>query len=482
MNRSGLHLRQINMVLSLLLIVSCLLNPLFSVYARAEISVKEERELSERLLRQVLPQVTLVRDPEVTDYVARVGRNIINVMGPRYFQYRFFVIQDEALNAFAMPGGLVFVHSGLIQAIDSENELACVLAHEFAHVRARHVIKRMENMRYVSIGTTIMALAGLFLGKSQAASAIFTGSMALGQSIALKYSRADEQEADRRALEWICKAGYNPEGLVTTLKKMMRNQWFGTTSIPQYLSTHPAPDQRITYIEDYLKSHPCPERRREDSFLLKKIKLKLKIISSEPQKLIREYQKEAELHPEDPFVWYALALSFAKARRFNKAFDAFEKITLLQGDQRVFALDYAAVCYQAGKYREAVRRLRDFLVFNPGSDSAVFLLARALSDSGRAAESLKYFKRIESRWEDDPEFLFCYGRALSFAGRPGAAHYYLYRYYSLVGDARTAAYHKKQALKALPDGSPLKKRLEKADAEEKSEKQGDDKAAELAGR
>ena len=434
--------------------------------ALAEMSVQEERELSEKLLRQVLPQVRLIKDPEITSFVARIGRNILSVMGPRYFKYRFFVIEDDALNAFAMPGGLVFVHTGLIEAIDSENELACVLAHEFGHVRGRHMIRRVDNMKYVSIGTAIMALAGIFLGDAQATSAVISSSLALGQSIALKYSRADEQEADRRALEWICKAGYDPRGLITTLEKMQRNQWFGSSSIPKYLSTHPAPEERITYLEDYTKTHPCPEKRKENPFLLKKIQVKLHVMSSDPLQLVKEYKLKVLKAPKDPLAWYGYAMSLSKARRFGQAFKAFDKLFTLAADSGHFELDAATAYYEAGRYEESIRLLERYLAFHRDDDSARFLMAKALNEQGQSIEAITYFKSIEPRWEDDPEFLFHYGRTLAAAGRKGQAHYYFFKYYGLIGDARSAAYHKRRALALLSPGSPLRRKLEGPGPEE----------------
>ncbi len=447
------------------LVLALWLVALFSQPLFAEMSVQEERELSEKLLRQVIPQVRLVKDPEITSFVARIGRNILDVMGPRYFKYRFFVIEDDALNAFAMPGGLVFVHTGLIEAIDSENELACVLAHEFGHVRGRHMIRRVDNMKYVSIGTAIMALAGIFLGDAQATSAVISSSLALGQSIALKYSRADEQEADRRALEWICKAGYDPRGLITTLEKMQRNQWFGSSSIPKYLSTHPAPEERITYLEDYTKSHPCPERRKENRFLLKKIQVKLHVMSSDPLQLVKEYKLKVVKSPKDPLAWYGYALSLSKARRFGQAFEAFDKLFALaresvQFEPGHFELDAASAYYEAGRYLEAVRLLERYLAFHPEDDSAKFLMAKALNEQGQSLEAIEYFKQIEPRWDDDPEFLFHYGRTLAAAGQKGKAHYYFFKYYGLIGDSRSAAYHKRRALALLSPKSPLRRKME----------------------
>jgi len=211
-------------------------------------SVEEEREMRDKLLRMVESQVPLIKDPEIVGYVSSAGQKVLDQVDGKFFDYEFFVIQDDGLNAFAMPGGLVFVHTGLLEVIDTENELLCVLAHETGHVQGRHIARRMERMQRINIATAAIAIAGLFLGQGQTGSALLVTSGALNESIALKYSREDEEEADRRACHWVCKAGYDPRGLITVLQKMQKYRWLGTSTIPSYLSTHPVYSERMTYL------------------------------------------------------------------------------------------------------------------------------------------------------------------------------------------------------------------------------------------
>jgi len=429
--------------------------------ASAMISIPEEREMGQKLIRTVLPQVKLVDDPEVQEFVDRIGQNILDVIPAKFFHYRFFVIDDPALNAFAMPGGLVFVHSGLIEAIDSENELACVLAHEFAHVQGRHIARRMENMKYVNIGTAVLAIAGLFLGGGEAGSALLTGSMALNQSIGLGYSRADEQEADRRAFQWICKAGYDPRGLKTTLEKMMKNNWLGSSTIPKYLLTHPAPEERITYIEDLWKNHPCYERQKEDLFTLHRIQVKLKVMSTPADEAIEEYRNILKKEPENLMATYGYALALDKARRFSESLEVFARLEKLSPDPVSFQLDEAKTLFHSGKYKETIKLLARYREKRPRDVSADYFLARAYLETGQARNALPLFRRLMPAWEDMPEFLLQLGRCYAALNRPGFAHYYLFRYYSLIGNTQVAAYHKKKALAVLPKDSEPYKRLTK---------------------
>ncbi len=371
----------------------------------------------------------------------------------KYFDYRFFVIKDDALNAFATPGGLIFVHTGLLEAIDSDNELACILAHECGHVQGRHIAKRMDKMKVVNIGTAVMAIASLFLGGGQSSSALLTSSMALGQSLSLKYSRADEEEADRRGYQWICRAGYDPMGLVTTLEKMNRNRFLGSDAIPGYLSTHPGASQRITYIEDLVKEHPCPERQKENPCRLKRIKVKVKLMTHDPARMCVYYRRELADRPDDLFMHYGLALSLLGMRQYEQSFKEFERVMALAPDRNVFKIDLGRAYLEAGRYRQALPLLQDYCRLYPRNHAARYYLGRALLDNGMVQEALATFRAIEPVWPDYMNLYLEMGRAYSRAKNKGMAHYYLYMYYKRLGDMQSAGYHRLMALENLPHDS-----------------------------
>ena len=435
--------------------------------ALALMSISEERELGDKLLKQVLSQVRLIDDPEIEEFVQATGESILQVIPRKYFKYRFFVILDPALNAFAMPGGLVFVHSGLLEAIGSQNELACVLAHEFGHVQGRHVARRIDNMKYVSIGTAVMAIAGLFLGRGELGSAILTGSMAMNQAIALKYSRADEQEADRRAFQWLCEAGWDPRGLKTTLERMMKNNWLGSPHIPKYLSTHPVPEERLTYLEDLWKSHPCYLKHKEDPFRLKRIQTKIKVISNDPAELIARYEQLLKKKPKDVEALYGYALSLDKARRFDLAIKTYDKLISIYPEKKIFLRDKAITFFHMGRYRDAVSLLKKYVKDHPNDITTIYFLARSFLEGGAPKNALIYFKRLLPLWEDNAPFLFQLGRCYAGVRQDGLAHYYFYRFYYLTGKAQAASYHRKRAMMLLPKNSPVLKKL-KMEKDEKA--------------
>jgi len=181
---------------ALLVAVLLVLAPLHPAFAFMEgLTIEKEKQIGEEFVLQLQQVVTLVDDPFLTSYINRLGQRLVSQMGPQPFKYRFFIIADPSVNAFAVPGGYVFVHTGLIRLMDREGELAGVLAHEISHVYCRHMAKTLEKAKITSIAALMGALAAVFLGGA-IGPGLMAGSMAAGESAMLKYSRDFEQEAD----------------------------------------------------------------------------------------------------------------------------------------------------------------------------------------------------------------------------------------------------------------------------------------------
>ncbi len=437
--------------------------------AFAMMSIEEEQEMRDKLLRMVESQVPLIKDPEIVGYVSGVGQKVLNQVDGKFFDYEFFVIQDDGLNAFAMPGGLVFVHTGLLEVIDTENELLCVLAHETGHVQGRHIARRMERMQRINIATAAIAIAGLFLGQGQVGSAIFATSGALNASIALKYSRADEEEADRRACQWVCKAGYDPRGLITVLKKMQKYRWLGTSAIPSYLSTHPVDSERVTYLEDLWDRKRCVEKFPEDLFRLRKIQVKIRVLTHDPMVTTKYYKRELSATPDDMFLLYGLAQSLLAAREYDKALKAYDNLVSSAPERPEFKVDQGRAYFAAGKYQKAISTVGPYSKKHPGDSTARFFLARAYLEQGKPAEALPVLKTLKQSWPDPASIYLQLGRCFAALEKQGEAHYYFYRHYEAIGNQQSARYHKDKALKLLPADSKLYKDL-KCDKNQESPK------------
>ena len=232
---------------SLALVGALLLTQCFlpvQALAWGEFTLKDEKELGEKFNVLIRSRLPIVEDTEVVDYVKGIVNRIAATMPPQPFPFTVSVIQHNAINAFACPGGYIFVHTGLLLAMKNESEVAGVIAHEMAYVTQRHIAGRIENSKLVGILSVLGALAGAFLG-GQAGPAAVAGSMAAGQAAMLSYSRADEREADQVGMNYLTKAGYPPQGMVGAFEILSRKQWLMGSDIPSYLSTHPGLSDRV---------------------------------------------------------------------------------------------------------------------------------------------------------------------------------------------------------------------------------------------
>jgi predicted Zn-dependent protease len=213
------------------------------------ISVSEEKELGDNFAVEIEKQHKIVRDPEVQGYVEGVGRKLLTGVRTRDFPFTFQVVQDDSVNAFAIPGGHTYVNTGLIKAAASETELAAVMAHEMNHVVARHSTRQMTQQYGYSLIVSLL-LGGQGGELSKIAADLF------GKAGGLYYSREMESQADYLGVETMYKAGYNPQGMVSFFKKLDAAEEGQPGKIAKYFSSHPETVDRIKDIQQEIAKLP----------------------------------------------------------------------------------------------------------------------------------------------------------------------------------------------------------------------------------
>jgi beta-barrel assembly-enhancing protease len=204
------------------------------------ISIEEEWQLGAQLSREVESQVRLNNDPAVNAYVQDMGRRIVAQAAPPFNQlpWQFHVVQDDAINAFAIPGGHVYVNTGLIKNADNASELAGVMAHEISHVLARHSTEMISRQYGLSI------IAGAVLGQNPGQLAQIAAQLVAGGALA-RFSREAEREADNIGIQAMAAAGYNPMGMASMFEELLEHRQGQPSRVEQFFSTHPLTEERI---------------------------------------------------------------------------------------------------------------------------------------------------------------------------------------------------------------------------------------------
>ena len=185
--------------------------PDFGDAASATFSPADEREIGALIMRQIRAQLPVVNDPEIESYIQSLGYSLVSGASQGTTDFHFFVIADPTVNAFALPGGYIGVHSGLITNTDSESELASVMAHEIAHVTQRHIARAIAAAEGTQYATLLAVIAGILIGtqNSQAGQATIAGASAAGAQSQLNFTRTNEKEAARVGIAMLAKAGYD---------------------------------------------------------------------------------------------------------------------------------------------------------------------------------------------------------------------------------------------------------------------------------
>ncbi len=435
----------------LITIVICLVPPMnLAVASHANLTTTEERELGEKFMAYVKKRFTFIDDPFIANYVERVGQYIVNQYPSPPFDFEFYVVKEDVYNAFAGPGGHIFIYSGLVAAMESEDELAGILAHEISHVLCRHISKQIEQSKKIGLATLAGVLAGVFLGGSSAtASAITTTSIAAGQSLSLKYSREHEMEADQVGLKYLREAGYNGEGLLKVLEKIRKKQWFGSKQIPSYMSTHPAVEARMMYLDTWMQIHPEPAGSDKPSGLPDFNKVRTKLIALYGDSAIAHNIFDAALRKskKDAMGYYGKGLVLFREGKRQEAEEKLKKAVQLRPLDADILRDLGKTYFSMGNHAKALKALRGALAFNSKDPEGRFLLGRAQMETGDLKDAVETFRLL---LKETPDYLpgrYYLGETLGKQEKLAEAHYHLGIYYKEKGPAKTARFHLKRALK-----------------------------------
>jgi predicted Zn-dependent protease len=416
------------------------------------LTIKEEKELSKEFLAMVKSQLPMIEDPVIVDYVNAVGQKLLASLPPQPFEYHFYVVQQDVYNAFATPAGHIFIYSGLLMAMESEEELVGILAHEICHVTGRHISEKIERSKNVNklmlAGMIASILLGVATGSGDAGMAGVMGAGAGASSMMLAYGRADEEESDQIGLNTLYRAGYRGEGMVTMFEKIRSKQWFGSEEIPTYVMTHPAVESRIADInrrvQNFNQKYGQPPLVDPKPFV--RMHTRLLIEYGDPKLVLNRYQKAYAKDPDNPLVNYQYGLILARNGERTAAIRHLQKsLAALPLDSDILVA-LGKLYFQEGQYDQAIRVLEGAAGTGADQPEGIYYMARAHQEKGQLDTALSYYKLLLDKHPNYTQAYFDMGKVCSQMGRQGDAFYHLGTFYYRKGDMQKAAFQLKKAL------------------------------------
>ncbi len=419
------------------------------------LSKAREAQIGRSMYRSLLSAERIVLDPEIQEYIQDIGQKLAAHAQDGDFHFTFFVIDDPAINSFALPGGYIGIHSGLLLATKNESELAGVLAHEISHVTQRHISRAVFANQKASILTMAAMLGAILLGVVTGSSDMIQGGIVASQSAAVQqqinFTRANEYEADRFSVGVLASAGFDPMGLPAFFSTMARKSGPLSNQAPEFLRTHPVSITRIAETRGRASSYAVGEVQDAAGYTLSRARLRV-LTSSTPERALLYFQGQIESPDgiDDLGNQYGIALSALGLGEYEKADKLFRD--LLAGNEGIipFHTGLAAALLGKNKVDEALATYQHALNLFPRNLPLSIRYSETLLEYGQPALAHKILLDLLNQVPPTAGQARLIALAASAAGDTADAHYYMSEYHLLTGNVIMASDQLRLAL-SIPE-------------------------------
>ncbi|MDP3419711.1 MAG: M48 family metalloprotease [Thiobacillus sp.] len=358
--------------------------------SRQYFSDQEEQALGRIIMRDVYADPRYLDDPEIETYLNQLGYKLVSVSTRNQREFIFFVVDDPSINAFAMPGGNIGIHTGLLLAAQNESELASVVAHEIAHVTQDH-IARMVASQNQSYWPTMAALAlALLAARSNpnVAGAAIATTQAYSIQNQLNFSRDYEREADRLGYDMLTRGGFDPRGMSGFFNRLERANRFYDSSAPAYLRTHPLTTDRIADMA--ARSEDTPYQQVADSLDFQLVRARLRAQADSPQDAVQAARAalKDKRYSNEIAARYGLVTALVRARQFAEAETEVKKLLAGQTPHPMIQQLAARSALAAGNPALALQRYQSGSTVHPGYQPLQYGYISALLAAGRSHDAL----------------------------------------------------------------------------------------------
>ncbi len=417
--------------------------------ADAILSKSEEARIGRAIMRSLRASGQLVEDPQVNEYINEIGHRIAAHTNDGDYSFTFFVVDDPNINAFAMPGGYIGVHTGLLDATRSEQELAGVLAHEIAHVTQRHIARAVHANQRQSILSTAIMLGAILAGAAGAGSDAMQGAIAVAQGTAaqqqINFTRSNEYEADRVGIAALADAGFDPNGMASFFEVISRDTRPHEYRLPEFLRTHPVTSARIAEARGRAREYTTAPTEDSTGYGLARARLRVASQDS-AERAVALYERHSYERQSD-VERYGRAIAYLRAGRNNEANRIFEE--LANKDPKVIAYHIGLAQSQMAldqidTARSTFDRARSLF---PRNVPLTVHYAEALLQLGEPAPAHRMLLDLLNNVPPTPEQVRLIARAAIEEGNVAEAHYYMAEYNFMIGDLVQGVNFLRQALR-----------------------------------
>ncbi|MFO1324924.1 MAG: M48 family metalloprotease [Burkholderiales bacterium] len=412
--------------------------------SQVSLSPQQERKIGEAIMRQIRAQGGYLQDPEVNDYLNELGHRLVAAQRDTKQDFSFFAVPDPQINAFALPGGFIGVHTGLILLAQNESELASVLAHEIAHVTQRHMARMVESQK----DSFLMSLAGLALAilasraggsnSGQLAQAAMAGTQALQIQSKLNFTRDNEYEADRVGYSRLVAAGFDPSSTASFMGRLQRSNRFIEGNAPSYLRTHPITYERIAEAQS--RAQGLPYRQVPDSLEFHLVRALLKSYQGDAREQVVNFENalREKKYNSEIAERYGLVASLLRAGDFARAKTELARLEKIAPPNPMIDAMAGNVLMGAGEYTAAAQRFESALVRYPNKMQLVYDYPEALVKAGRAKEATAFLEEQLLRFPGNGQLNLIAARAYAEQNMRLKQHQHQGEYYAWAGNVPQA--------------------------------------------
>ncbi len=370
------------------------------------VSPEKERRLGQAWLRAFRGQVPLAADALLQEYSENLIFRLAGASELKDHRLSVVLVHHDSINAFAVPGGVVGIHTGLILAAHSRDEFASVLAHELAHLSQRHFARRVEDMNKAKVPTLAGMLTGMVLAATvggDAGMAVMSATQAASLQRMLNFSRENEQEADRLGIQTLVRAGMDPHAFPSMFERMIAAYRFAGERPPEFLLTHPLTESRLADTRNRAAQYPSIGAYEDDpEYHIMRVRAQLSF--EDPTVAVKRYRGELDENQTRSAAAsrYGLALALGRAGRVDEARAALQPLLDKHPNRISYVIAQAEILLKGDRFDEAEKLLRRHLDLNPGNFPLMVTYASAATRNNNPEPAEDILREMARRRPDDP--------------------------------------------------------------------------------